>query len=82
MDPSPQSEGVFQLFEDDRSGQIDGREFMIALTNFVGAARDEKLKFAFMVFDGDGNGVITKQEASVNTPSPEERSRILSICYK
>ena len=35
---------------------------MIGLSNFTGAGKDDKLKFAFMVFDEDGNGVITKQE--------------------
>lgn len=64
IDPSPQCEGVFQLFDADRSGQIDVREFMISLTNFAGTSKDDKLKFAFMIFDEDGNGVITKQEAS------------------
>lgn len=64
VDPSPQCEGLFQLFDADRSGQIDVREFMISLTNFAGASKDDKLKFAFMIFDEDGNGVITKQEAS------------------
>ena len=64
MDPSPQCEGVFQLFDADRSGQIDVREFMISLTNFAGASKDDKLKFAFMIFDEDGNGVITKQEVT------------------
>ncbi|CAN0200849.1 unnamed protein product, partial [Phaeothamnion confervicola] len=62
VDPSPQCEGIFQLFDYDRSGQLDVREFMIALTNFSGAGRDDKLKFAFMIFDEDGNGVITRQE--------------------
>lgn len=64
MDPSPQCEGLFQLFDVDRSGQIDVREFMISLTNFAGASKDDKLKFAFMIFDEDGNGVITKQEVN------------------
>lgn len=62
VDPSPQCEKVFQLFDTDRTGRIDVREFMIALSNFSGAEKDEKLKFAFMVFDEDGNGVITRQE--------------------
>lgn len=64
VDPSPQCEGVFQLFDNDRSGQIDVREFMISLTNYAGTSKDDKLSFAFKVFDEDGNGVITKQEAS------------------
>merc|ERR1712185_209615 len=46
VDPSPQGEKVFQLFDYDKSGQIDVREFMIALSNFT----------------GDGKGVITKDE--------------------
>lgn len=62
VDPSPQCEKVFQLFDNDKTGRIDVREFMIALSNFSGAEKDEKLKFAFMVFDEDGNGVITRQE--------------------
>lgn len=62
VDPSPQCEKLFQLFDKDKAGQIDVREFMIGLSNFTGAGKEEKLKFAFMVFDEDGNGVITKQE--------------------
>jgi serine/threonine-protein phosphatase 2B regulatory subunit len=62
VDPSPQTEKLFQMFDNDKSGQIDVREFMIGLSNFTGAGKEEKLKFAFMVFDEDGNGVITKQE--------------------
>lgn len=62
VDPAPALEKLFQMFDKDRSGQIDVREFMIGLSNFTGAGKEEKLKFAFMVFDEDGNGVITKQE--------------------
>jgi len=62
VDPSPQGEKVFQLFDYDKAGQIDIREFMIALSNFTGAGKDDKLKFSFMIFDEDGNGVITKDE--------------------
>ena len=62
VDPSPQGEKLFQLFDYEKSGQIDVREFMIGLSNFTGAGKDDKLKFAFMIFDEDGNGVITKGE--------------------
>ena len=50
------------MFDRDRSGQVDVREFMIGLSNFSGAGKEEKLKFAFTIFDEDGNGAITKQE--------------------
>lgn len=62
VDPSPMGERLFQLFDYDRAGQIDIREFLIALSNFTGANKDDRLKFAFMVFDEDGNGVITNEE--------------------
>ena len=62
VDPAPALEKLFQMFDKDRSGQIDVREFMIGLSNFTGAGKEEKLKFAFMVFDEDGNGVITYGE--------------------
>ncbi|CAM9811081.1 unnamed protein product [Heterosigma akashiwo] len=62
VDPSPQAEKVFQMYDYDRAGQIDIKEFLISLANFSGAGKDDKLKFAFMIFDEDGNGVITKGE--------------------
>lgn len=61
-DPSPQAEAVFQMYDYDKTGQIDAREFLIAVSNFTGAGKDDKLKFAFMIFDEEGNGVITKAE--------------------
>ena len=62
VDPSPQCELVFQLYDYDKTGQIDAREFLIAVSNFTGAGKEDKLKFAFMCFDDEGNGVITKAE--------------------
>ena len=62
VDPSPQCESVFQLYDYDKTGQIDAREFLIALSNYSGAGKEDKLKFAFMSFDDEGNGVITKAE--------------------
>jgi serine/threonine-protein phosphatase 2B regulatory subunit len=50
------------LYDYDKTGQIDAREFLIALSNYTGAGKEDKLKFAFMTFDEDGNGVITKAE--------------------
>jgi serine/threonine-protein phosphatase 2B regulatory subunit len=53
---------VFQLYDYDKTGQIDAREFLIAVSNYTGAGKEDKLKFAFMAFDEEGNGVITKAE--------------------
>lgn len=62
VDPSPLCEKVFRLYDYDKTGQIDAREFLIAVSNYTGAGKEDKLKFAFMSFDEDGNGVITKSE--------------------
>lgn len=62
VDPAPLCEKVFRLYDYDKTGQIDAREFLIAVANYTGASKEDKLKFAFMSFDEDGNGVITKAE--------------------
>mmetsp|Transcript_3685 Transcript_3685/g.5048 ORF Transcript_3685/g.5048 Transcript_3685/m.5048 type:complete len:513 (+) Transcript_3685:715-2253(+) len=62
VDPSPLCERVFRLYDYDKTGQIDAREFLIAVSNYTGAGKEDKLKFAFMAFDEEGNGVITKAE--------------------
>lgn len=62
VDPSPQSEMVFQLYDYEKTGQIDAREFLIGVSNYTGAGKEDKLKFSFMAFDEEGNGVITKLE--------------------
>jgi len=35
---------------------------LLLYTSLSGAGKEDKLKFAFMIFDNDGNGVITKAE--------------------
>lgn len=72
IDPSPLSEQLFRLYDYDRVGQIDFKEFLISLSNYAGNTggpggagtinKEEKLRFAFMVFDDEGNGVLTKAE--------------------
>lgn len=62
VDPSPLCENVFRLYDYEKTGQIDAREFLIAVSNYTGAGKEDKLKFAFMSFDEEGNGVITKAE--------------------
>lgn len=61
-EPNEQSEGVFALYDYDKSGLVESKEILIALANFTGAGKEDKLKFAFLLFDEDGNGVITKGE--------------------
>lgn len=62
VDPSPQCETVFSHFDYLKTGMADAKEILIALANFTGAGKDDKLKFAFLVFDEQNKGVITKKE--------------------
>jgi len=62
VEPTPQSEDLFRLYDYKKSGLVDAKEVMIAMTNFTGAGKEDKLKFAFMLFDEEANGAITKEE--------------------
>lgn len=62
LNPAPEVQHLFQVFDNNCSGHIDIREFLISLSNFVGASKNDRLKFAFMLFDQNGNAAISKQE--------------------
>lgn len=38
---------MFALYDYDKSGLIESKEILIALANFTGAGKEDKLKFAF-----------------------------------
>lgn len=61
-EPNEQSEGVFALYDYDKAGLIDSKKVLIDMANFTGAGKEDKLKFAFLLFDEEKNGVITKGE--------------------
>ena len=62
VEPTKQSEDVFKGYDPNRSGLIDSKEFLIALANFVGAGKDDKIKFCFSMFDVESTGQITHRE--------------------
>lgn len=62
VEPSVQCEEVFKMYDYNRSGLIDAKELMIALANFTGAGKDDKMKFAFMLHDEGSTGSITHRE--------------------
>mmetsp|Transcript_5267 Transcript_5267/g.11254 ORF Transcript_5267/g.11254 Transcript_5267/m.11254 type:complete len:672 (-) Transcript_5267:99-2114(-) len=62
VEPSVQCEAVFKMYDNNNSGLIDAKELMIALNNFTGASKDDKMKFAFMLYDEEDTGSMTHQE--------------------
>jgi len=62
VEPSVQCEEVFKMYDYNRSGLIDAKELLIALANFTGAGKDDKMKFAFMLYDEESTGSITHRE--------------------
>lgn len=62
LEPGPVSEDAFARYDGARCGRIDYREFCVALLQFTPAKREEKIKFAFHVYDDNADGVLTKEE--------------------
>ena len=53
---------LYQLFDQDDSGEIDFREFVIGCSQFTSADSDAKLRFAFWLYDFNADGTISKEE--------------------
>jgi len=54
---------VINIFDKDNNGEIDFNEFIEGLSHFsVKSEKDEKLKFAFQIYDIDKDGYISSAE--------------------
>jgi len=53
---------VFRTFDKDTSGKIDFKEFLLAINITSGGKPEEKLEWAFQMYDINGNGTIERNE--------------------
>ena len=55
-------EHVFRTFDSDNSGRIDFKEFLLAINITSAGKPEEKLEWAFQMYDINGDGTIDRDE--------------------
>lgn len=77
---SPGMRQAFEIFDVDRLGELDLRQFVVSLSMFTESGMQDKLKFAFMMYDDDQEGSISRpillELLKAMAPYQHERERL------
>ena len=56
------SEAIFRAFDCNKDGEITRSEYLCAMSILMNGSREEKLEFAFKMFDVEDNGTIKRKQ--------------------
>lgn len=62
--PSEKMREVFDAFDAEREGELDLRQFVIGLSTFAKTNLETKVRFAFMMYDEEQDGSVSREELS------------------
>ncbi len=62
QEPVGENLRLFSLFDPERTGTIDFREFLLTSMNFVEVPKEDRLRFIFTMFDEEKTGYISLKE--------------------
>ena len=61
MEATPFAKKLFNLIDQNESGEIDFNEFLVGLWNVCTFDDESLLRFAFNLIDKDGSGYVDKE---------------------
>lgn len=82
VDTGPVVERLFQLYDPEKTGKIDFRQFIVALLNFTTAPKEDRIRFTFDVFDINKDGFINKEELTLALKSNHLSSSTKEVVRK
>jgi serine/threonine-protein phosphatase 2B regulatory subunit len=53
---------LFDLFDSESLGDVDLREFLLSMLNFVTVDKEVRIRFSFQMYDEGKSGFITQKE--------------------
>ena len=62
IEPIAEHKRLYLLFDNENTDEMDFREFLLSLLNFVTVEKEARVKFSFTMFDENRSGFITQKE--------------------